>query len=121
VARGSVTWALARRADAPGCELRRGAPNGPWRPLPAPFAGAVLDACGRVRRIGHAPKAQPLSPWQASLDGDARSVPVPATPKGAAVSLQPSGTGSGSALSVLAYVAGSLTLRDIDVIWAERP
>jgi hypothetical protein len=120
VARGQVTWALARRADAAGCELRRGAPNGPWRPLPAPFAGPVLDACGRIRRMGHAPKAQPLPPWQVSLAGEAAAVPVLATPKGAVVPLRPS-DGAASALSLLAYGAGSLTLRDIDVIWTERP
>jgi len=88
--------------------------------LPAPFAGPVLDACGRVRRVGHAPKAQPLPPWQVSLVGDAAGVPVPATPKGASVRLLPAG-GAASALSLLAYEAGSLTLRDIDVIWTERP
>lgn len=120
VARGNVAWALARRADAPGCDLRRGAPTGPWRPLPAPFSGPVLDACGRVRRVGHAPKPQPLPPWQVSLAGDVAAVPVLATPKGASVRLLPSG-GAASALSLLAYQAGSLTLRDIDVIWTERP
>ena len=121
VARGQLGWALARRDDAPGCDLRRGAPNGPWRPLPAPFAGPLLDACGRVRRIGHPPKAQPLPPWQVSLSGEtAAAVAVAATPKGAAVTLTPA-TGATAELALLAYAAGSLTLRDIDVVWAERP
>ena len=124
VARGNVTWALARRINAPGCDLRRGAPAGPWRALPAALAGPVLDACGRVRRVGHAPKAQPLPLWTVALDGDTASAPVPATPKGAAVNLSPSNGGanlSSSALSVLAFGPGSLTLRDIDVVWAEVP
>ena len=124
VARGSLTWALARRADAPGCELRRGAPAGPWHALPAALAGAVLDACGRVRRVGHAPKAQPLPLWTVTLDGDTTSAPVPATPKGAVVNLSPGSGGANlplTALSVLAFGPGSLTLRDIDVVWAEVP
>ncbi len=122
VARGTLSWALARRTDAPGCDLRRGPPNGPWRPLPAAFTSpaGVLDACGRLRRVGRAPKAQPLPPWRVSLDGDAVSVPVVATPKGASISVEPL-AGAGTALSVLAFGAGSLTLRDIDVIWAELP
>lgn len=120
VARGSLTWALARRADAPSCELRRGGPTGPWRALPAALSGPVLDACGRVRRIGTAPKDHPLPAWELALDGDGASAAVPATAKGAAVSLTPA-SGNGSALSVLAFGAGSLTLRDIDVIWAESP
>ncbi len=122
VARGTLTWALARRADAAGCDLRRGPPNGPWRPLPAAFTSptGVIDACGRLRRVGRAPKAQPLPPWQVSLDGDTVRVPVVATPKGAAISVEPL-AGAGTALQVLAFGAGSLTLRDIDVIWAEPP
>ena len=122
VARGSLSWALARRSEAAGCDLRRGAPNGPWRPLPAAFASpaGVLDACGRLRRIGRAPQATPLPPWRLSLEGEALSVPVSATAKGAAIRLLPSG-GAGSQLSVLAFGAGSLSLRDIDFIWAEVP
>lgn len=122
VSRGALSWTLARRADAPGCDIRRGAPNGPWRPLPPAFTspGGVLDACGRLRRIGRAPKDQPLAPWWASLEGDSRSVPVAATPKGANVRLVPA-NGGPALLSVLAQGAGSLGLRDIDVVWAEVP
>lgn len=122
VARGTLTWALARRADAPGCELRRGAPNGPWRPLPPAFTSpaGVLDACGRVRRVGRAPKDQPLAPWWVSLDGETRRAPVLATPKGASVLLLPASGGS-ARLSVLAHGPGNLGLRDIDVVWAEVP
>ncbi len=122
VARGSLTWALARRSAAPGNDLRRGAPSGPWRPLPAAFTSpaGVLDACGRVRRVGRAPKALPLPPWLLSMAGETKSVPVLATAKGAALQLLPS-AGIGNALSVLAFGAGSLLLRDIDVVWAEVP
>lgn len=122
VSRGTLTWALARRTDAPGCDLRRGAPNGPWRPLPPAFTSpaGVLDACGRLRRVGRAPKDQPLAPWWVSLDGDAQRAPVPATAKGASVLLAPA-LGSSALLQVLAHGPGNLGLRDIDVVWAEMP
>lgn len=122
VSRGTLNWALARRSDAPGTDLRRGAPNGPWRPLPAAFTSpaGVLDATGRLRRIGRPPKDQPLPAWRVSLGSETNSQPVPATAKGASVVLVPS-AGSGSSLSVLAFGAGSLGLRDIDVVWAEVP
>ena len=69
VTRGSLTWSLARKPTVTGAAgsgsalaeanvLRRGAPNGPWRVLPAPFqssaAPAVMDARGRIRSVATA-------------------------------------------------------------------
>jgi hypothetical protein len=126
VARGEVRWSLAGKgalADAlidPNV-VRRGAPNGPWRSLPAPLqsTAGLLDARGRLRLVGHGPKDAPLAPLLVSLAG----VPLPAlevtpTPKGvpAALAFSPAVAQSAPVLRVISRVAGSVTLRDIDVI-----
>jgi hypothetical protein len=131
VSRGTVTWAMAARPS--GTELvtdnilRRGAPNGPWIALPLPFLDPdpesptaplpLLRAAGRVRMIGTADKTKPVAPLQIGVL--TASAEVTPTPKGVLVSIPcdaplPAGE---TALAVISRTAGSVTLRDIDVIW----
>lgn len=124
VTRGQVAWALARSSGTAGDpvneqQIRRGPPNGPWKSLPAPLqnAAGVLDARGRLRLVGHAPKIAPLTPLTLALAGQPANDLTP-TAKGAAGALvlnpglaiaqQPS-------LRLVSRAPGSLQLRDIDV------
>jgi hypothetical protein len=64
VTRGEVTWKMATantRGDNP---IRLGAPEGPWRALPAIFGvGTTLGSvAGRVHIAGLADESQPLAP-----------------------------------------------------------
>jgi hypothetical protein len=110
-----------------GSTVRHGAPNGPWRELPAPFrngAGSLIDGCGRIRTGGLAPKALPIAPLSVGLKGaTSGSVEVTPTAKGVAVDLSflPAvDTGIATpVLTITSRVAGSITLRDIDVVWHE--
>lgn len=140
VTRGTVGWSLAKnpvtstRADdllVAASELRRGAPNGPWRKLPAPFTSsappAVMDARGRVRMVGHGAKTAPVAPIvlqlrdTLSLLGDVTEVTP--TAKGVPVLMKPLPafpvTSADPALVIVSRVVGALTLRDVDVVWRE--
>ncbi len=127
-ARGSLSWALGRAnavdaADPINAQqLRRGPPNGPWQALPAPLQSAtgVLDARGRLRLVGTAPKAAPLAPLLFSI-GSAPALPFTPTAKGVPGQLAPAGGvqatgGAVPPLRIVSRVAGSLTLRDLDVV-----
>jgi hypothetical protein len=126
VARGVLAWSLAGRGAAADplldpCVIRRGPPNGPWRALPAPLqsAAALIDARGRLRLTGHGPKEAPLAPLLVSAAGTAGPVrEVTPTPKGvpAALVFSPGLAQAQPTLRVVSRVAGSVTLRDIDVI-----
>lgn len=139
VSRGSLTWSLAQKPAAVGDVgsdtalaaaniLRRGAPNGPWRTLPAPFQSAVppavIDARGRIRAIGHAAKTAPVAPLMVGLAGqDSPMTEVTPTAKGVpvVVAFDPAVAVAAATpvLSIVSRVAGTLTLRDIDVVWRE--
>jgi hypothetical protein len=134
VARGELCWALARSVAGDPVEaqvIRRGPPNGPWKALPAPLqsAAGVLDARARLRLAGLAPKDAPIAPLTLALAaGPADATPAVSaaidltpTPKGAAgvLALDPGLTVAPDmlpALRLTSRVAGSLQLRDIDVV-----
>jgi hypothetical protein len=137
VSRGAVTWSLAKKpavvgavgsdtALADASRLRRGAPNGPWHALPLPFQSSVppsvMDARGRIRAIGHGAKTAPVAPLLLGLAGqDSPVAEVTPTAKGVPVALtfDPPApvTAANPTLSIVSRVAGTLTLRDIDVVW----
>lgn len=151
VSRGTVYWRLSDAAalvasatasspsgadpDAvsplspPGGALRRGPASGPWRQLPALLragAGALLDARGRVRVTGLAGKTRPIAPLGLSLLGiTTAGTELTPTAKGSTVTLGfeppallPDGDPS---LRLISRVAGTLTLRDVELIWTETP
>jgi len=125
VARGQVTWnlGLSSGSDAlSGNVLRTGAPAGPWKPLPPPFldAGSALSACrGRIRAVGNALKENPLAPLLVSLSTSSQA-PRAVTPdaRGAAsiLTFATPAAAAGAVLRVVSHLAGTVTLRDIDVI-----
>jgi hypothetical protein len=119
VSRGEVGWSLAAAAGgqpAGDGVIRRGPPNGPWKALPAPLQGALLDARARLRLVGLAAKDTPLAPLVLQFAG--RAVALDPTPKGLAGSLplSPGVVLDAPSLSLISHVAGNLQLRDIDVI-----
>lgn len=131
VARGELSWALARSVAGDPVDaqvIRRGPPNGPWKALPAPLqsASGVLDARARLRLAGHAAKAATIAPLTIALAGAppgaaSAAIDLNPTPKGApgVLLLDPGLTVAADALAALrliSRVAGSLQLRDIDVV-----
>jgi hypothetical protein len=127
VVRGVIRWTLGQFGNDPPNSLRRGPTAGPWSKLPG-LLGDEAGIGGRVRLVGHARKDKPIAPLAFGLAGPAQAVSgVGATPtaKGVPVSLQePSGqaivprVASGSKtvdLVVVSSVAGTVTVRDIDV------
>jgi hypothetical protein len=120
VSRGEVRWALAGADGAGRYPLRLGAPQGPWRALPAVFGPttALGSVAGRVRVIGRAADAQPLPPLLLSLDGQLQDQPV--TPSASGLRLQlagaPEAQGGASRLRLTSRTAGKVTLREVDAI-----
>ena len=124
VSRGEVSWSLgaSRGSSDPlnGQVIRRGAPTGPWKLLPAPFQIGTTGlgaARGRIRVIGHAPKDAPLAPLVVSLGSREGSAVTP-TAKGVAARLtfaSPVRVAS-PVLRVVSRVPGKVTLRDLDVV-----
>lgn len=130
--RGTVSWALANRAVQTGLRtpddafvqsnvVRRGSPNGPWEPLPSPFTapGGLMAAAGRVRIAGRSPKEAPVAPILMTLASTwtevtptVKGVPVTMT-RGVSVN---AGV-AGPELLVVSRTAGTVTLRDVDVVW----
>lgn len=121
--RGSAAWTPAQAGAGAGLDqqvVRRGPPNGPWKALPAALqsAGGVLDVRGRVRLTGLAPKEAPLAPVAIAVAGGASAVDLLPTAKGVAavLVLAPPLAVAQPVLRIVSRVAGSLVLRDIDVI-----
>jgi hypothetical protein len=101
--------------------VRRGPPTGPWRPLPVPFltgSTGLGAARGRVRTIGHAAKDAPLAPVKVELPGNSFAVGVTPTAKGVPALLEPPApvTQGAPMLRITNYCAGTLAIRDIDVV-----
>jgi hypothetical protein len=101
--------------------VRRGPPTGPWRPLPAPFltgSTGLAAARGRVRMIGHAPKDAPLPPVKVELPGGTFAAGVTPTAKGVQAVFHPPApvAQADPTLRITHYAAGTLTIRDIDVV-----
>jgi len=122
VARGEVSWSLARCVAGDALEsqvVRRGPPNGPWKALPTPLqnAGDVLDARARLRLVGIAPKETPLAPLTIALAGAPASDLTP-TAKGVpgVLTLSPGLNVAQPELHLVSRTSGSLQLRDIDII-----
>jgi hypothetical protein len=135
VSRGEVTWALGatKGPHDPINEhtIRRGAPTGPWKPLPEPFrnpASSLSLVRGRIRVIGHAPKDKPLAPLSFSIESPAENVPhypyaqaidVTPTAKGTAHRRSFSPGVNSPDLYVVSKIPGNVTLRDLDVVTNE--
>lgn len=146
VSRGTVLWRLSDAAHVtaanapgtagsapvtplapPGAVLRRGPASGPWRLLPALLrstTGQLMDARGRVRVTGLAGKTRPIAPLVVSLAGiDGTTVEVTPSAKGATVTLTfdpaPALAAGDPSLRIVSRVAGTLTLRDVELIWTE--
>jgi hypothetical protein len=141
VSRGSAAWGLGEQPAAPAdgtdegpraaAHLRRGGPSGPWLPLPEVFQrpdGALQSLRARARVVGRADKA-PLPPLRvrlkeasaaaAAMGSEAQEV-SPA-PRGVAVSLvlaSPQAFGA-PALELTSRAPGSITVRDVDVVWRQ--
>jgi len=134
VVRGAVRWKLGQfghtqAALPPATQpfpVRRGPTSGPWAALPA-LVGPDRGIGGRARLVGHARKGAPIAPLTAWLLGDQAGPPLGVTPsaKGAPVTIAagdgttiaPTVAGSDRSvqLVVVSSVAGTVTLRDIDV------
>ena len=126
VSRGKVRWSLGQfdASDAP-YPVRRGAPTGPWVPLPEAVT-QLGNVGGRLHAIGHAPKATPLAPlqFQAVRPGialPAGSVPLDVNPsaKGVGVTVTPQPAGGLDvqaktvALRVTSRSTGTVTVQDL--------
>jgi hypothetical protein len=126
VTRGKVSWSLGQfdAGDVP-YPVRRGAPTGPWVPLPEAVTH-LGNVGGRLHAIGHAPKATPLAPLQlqAVCPGTALpagSVPLDVSPSakgvGVTVTPQPAGgldvQGKAVALRVTSRSTGTVTVQDL--------
>jgi hypothetical protein len=101
--------------------VRRGPPTGPWRPLPAPFltgSASLTAARGRVRMIGHAAKDAPMAPVTFGLPPSAFEAAVAPTAKGVRAVVHPPTAVAQAAptLRITHYHAGTLTIRDVDVV-----
>jgi hypothetical protein len=129
VVRGTVEWSLGRYAagETP-LPLRRGAPTGPWEPLPAALtlSGTVG---GRIHVLGHARNDSPAAPPVRLLPvPTGAAAPVAGTPevratptaRGVAAPWPPEGstftldvTGKTAAVRITSLAAGTVTLRDL--------
>ncbi len=137
VSRGSAVWGLAAALSAGPVEtgvdetpravtdLRRGGPAGPWRPLPA--ALETLEPGGlyaRARAVG-TPGKEPLPLLRVGLAGAPAATDVQATPvsrgTAALLRLDPAVRADTPVLVLTSRAAGSVTLRDVDVVWRETP
>jgi len=123
VSRGEVVWPLGESSglDATMANvIRLGPPAGPWKVLPPPFfdvASGLSGARGRIRVAGTTPKEKPLAPWLLQIGASTPLFPVLPTPKGVAFRLElPSLPAADAGLRVISHLAGTLTLRDVDVI-----
>jgi hypothetical protein len=142
VSRGKLAWSMGQYSDAAqAVPVRRGPPEGPWVNLPSMFqrstgfrdaAGQLLDLSrlgARIRAIGLPPADAPIAPYRVAITAsespaiDATTgVPVTPTAKGAAIEWTPSSPlplAASLTVQVVSFVAGSLTLRDLDVTLAK--
>lgn len=130
--RGTVSWTLAdigaRSVPTPDAallahhEVRLGAPDGPWGPLPPPFLPprGFMQAAARVRIAGIGAKESPPAPLLMSLFG--LWTRVTPSVKGAPISIGDRGIVDAEArLRILSRTAGTVTLRAIDVVWHPEP
>jgi hypothetical protein len=135
VGRGKVRWSFAQpsgdpsSADPPSrIEVRVGPPAGPWRDLPGPFdTGNELGTLGgRLRVIGRPPPDAPLAPLAIGLATETQRfdalASVTPTAKGVAVAVavpekQTLAVGADRKLAVrvLRYVAGKVTVKNLQV------
>jgi hypothetical protein len=119
VSRGEVGWSLGAAASdqaAGAGVIRHGPPNGPWKALPAPLQGALLDARARLRLVGLAAKDTPLAPLVLHFAGQQRAIEPTAKGLAGSLPLAPGVVLDAPGLSLISHVAGNLQLRDIDVI-----
>jgi len=113
VTRGTVRWSLGQYAleDGAPYPVRRGAPTGPWLPLPAAVT-AMPNLGGRLHAIGHPTKASPLAPVRLQVVKDAYASPltdVTPTAKGVTVKLQGIDPGVSSSLAKLRVISRAAT------------
>ncbi|HTG33689.1 MAG TPA: hypothetical protein VLB76_12245 [Thermoanaerobaculia bacterium] len=127
VARGALTWGLIaapHRSSFQAQELRRGGPAGPWRHLPSIFArGSALAALrGRVRSVFLPAKATPLPALLMQLaTAAAPVVEVTPVPRGVPVVLRFPSLAPVGSLQVTSRAVGTVSLREVDVVWSTSP
>lgn len=124
VSRGDVIWPLGESTGSDALSalfVRLGPPAGPWKAMPPPFVdptSALSGARGRIRVVGTTSKEKPLAPWFLQLT-PMMTPPfaIAPTPKGVAYRLElPSIPVADAGLRIISHLAGTLTLRDVDVI-----
>jgi hypothetical protein len=126
MARGSVTWKLIAGAAGSGFEiqeLRRGGPAGPWRPLPSIFSrgSALASLRGRVRAVFLPAKANPVAALRMRLTTAAAPiVELTPLPRGVPVVLRLPQLAPTAGLEVTSWGAGTVSLRDVDVVWSTQ-
>jgi hypothetical protein len=125
VSRGEVAYSLGASAGATDPQdqnvIKRGAPTGPFKPLPLLFQSGTSGfglVRGRMRLIGHAPKDLPVAPLIVSIVSDESAVEVTPVAKGAfaRLSFPPALAVSSPVLRAISRSPGNVTLRDIDVV-----
>jgi hypothetical protein len=112
VGRGVVSWSLGRfAAPLVPVPLRRGAPSGPWHPLPTlAVDGDTLG--GRVRAVGKAPAPAPVAPLTVTVVGHENShIDVTPTAKGVPGTWLAPGTVSGTNHPSITPAGSAITLR----------
>jgi hypothetical protein len=121
VSRGQMSWRLGavsvENDPIAAHVIRRGAPTGPWKLLPKPFQGsksALGSVRGRLRVVGYAPKDRPVAPLIVGIGR--QTLEVTPTAKGVLSRLSFSPNVTSANLTVVSRVAGSVTLRDLDVV-----
>ncbi|MGH6923618.1 MAG: hypothetical protein ACRED5_07745 [Propylenella sp.] len=123
VTRGRAVLSLAASsgdADPLAAQVLRLGPHaGPWTLLPAGLrSGALAVVRARARLIGTAAKETPIAPLTARVDGAAGgAVELFPARKPTALTI-PGGTGGTAKLSFVARAAGTITLRDVDIVSA---
>jgi len=134
VTRGKVRWALAAATPAARVAIRRGPPEGPWVKLPSVFRTAPVPGMldlrnlgARLRAVGLAAPDHPIPPFTLAITNPGQSgtasVGVTPTAKGVPVAwpsaVSPPGLAIAQpgalALEVVSHVAGTLTLRELDL------
>jgi len=125
VSRGEVTYSLGASTGVTDPlhqnVIKRGAPTGPFKPLPLLFQSGTSGfgmVRGRMRLIGHAPKDVAVAPLIVSIVSNESAVEVTPVAKGALARLafRPALAVSHPVLRAISRVPGIVTLRDIDVV-----
>ena len=106
---------FADNSAGPGAgRLLWGAPSGPWHDLP----GALSAVRGRIRLIGKPKPDAVYPPLHVQLSEGSAALDLTPHPRGtpAVLTMTPTLQAGVCSLVLVSHAAGTLTLRDIDVI-----